>query len=142
MQIARFRAGLKAEIKEYIKMINTFTLGEAFDTVRKTKEPVKPVSRGRYSSQQFQAAHNKVVRPSKPGAGIAGAGVTGAGSGTNGPMLSTCYWCHQLGHHSNQCPLRPTVNLVEDEDGEEYMEDEDVVEGIEDDGKDFMGMVQ
>ncbi|KAI9186956.1 hypothetical protein LWI28_022726 [Acer negundo] len=31
MQIARFQAGLKLKIKEYTKMINTFTLGEAFD---------------------------------------------------------------------------------------------------------------
>ncbi|KAK0601991.1 hypothetical protein LWI29_029388 [Acer saccharum] len=91
MQIARFWAGLKPEIKEYMKMINTFTLGEAFDMARKAEEPVKPVkpvARGQYSSQQFQAAHNKTIGPSETGAGIAGAGVTGTGSGITGARIT------------------------------------------------------
>ncbi|KAI9175088.1 hypothetical protein LWI28_027090 [Acer negundo] len=82
MQIARFQVGLKPKIKEYMKMINTFTLGEAFDMAQKAKEPIKSVAKGRYNSQQFQVALNKGAGPSESGARIAGAGFTGTGSGT------------------------------------------------------------
>ena len=41
MQIARFRGGLKREIQDQMKMLNTFTLGQAFDLARKAEEPTR-----------------------------------------------------------------------------------------------------
>ncbi|KAI9154178.1 hypothetical protein LWI28_022163 [Acer negundo] len=44
MQIARFRGGLKWEIRDQMKMLNTFTLGQAFDLARKAEEPIRAPS--------------------------------------------------------------------------------------------------
>ncbi|KAK0583456.1 hypothetical protein LWI29_037188 [Acer saccharum] len=55
MQIARFRGGLKREIQDQMKMLNTFTLGQAFDLARKVEEPTRvPHVQTRFTNQQFQ----------------------------------------------------------------------------------------
>ncbi|KAK0601127.1 hypothetical protein LWI29_021440 [Acer saccharum] len=62
MQIARFRGGLKREIQDQMKMLNTFTLGQAFDLSRKAEEPIRaPPVRTRFTNQQFQTGPSKVV---------------------------------------------------------------------------------
>jgi hypothetical protein len=44
MQIARFRGGSKWDIQDQMKMLNTFTLGQAFDLARKAEEPIRAPS--------------------------------------------------------------------------------------------------
>ncbi|KAK0590371.1 hypothetical protein LWI29_026102 [Acer saccharum] len=62
MQIARFRGGLKREIQDQMKMLNTFTLGQAFDLSRKAEEPIRaPPVRTRFTNQQFQTGPSDYV---------------------------------------------------------------------------------
>nr|XP_034910700.1 uncharacterized protein LOC118046045 [Populus alba] len=44
MQIAWFRGGLKRDIQDQMKMLNTFTLRQAFDLARKAEEPIRAPS--------------------------------------------------------------------------------------------------
>ncbi|KAK0588656.1 hypothetical protein LWI29_003799 [Acer saccharum] len=152
MQIARFRGGLKREIQDQMKMLNTFTLGQAFDLSRKAEEPIRaPPVRTRFTNQQFQTGPSKVTIPNEPATETANnenrprrATPQQAPNLYAKPMPSLCYRCHQPGHRSNQCPQRPTVNFVEGD----YIEEEDdcheteVVDRIEEDGDDdFIGMI-
>ncbi|KAK0601514.1 hypothetical protein LWI29_024945 [Acer saccharum] len=133
MQITRFRGGLKREIQDQMKMLNTFTLGQAFDLARKAEEPTRALPmRTRFTNQQFQAGPSRITTPNEPAVEASGA-------------ESRPKKCHQPRHRSNQCPQRPAVNFVEGD----YAEDEgdchetEIVDGIEEDGEDdFVGMVE
>ncbi|KAK0602175.1 hypothetical protein LWI29_031080 [Acer saccharum] len=59
MQIASFKGGLKWEIQDQMKMLNTFTLGQAFDLVRKGEEPIwAPPVRTSFSTEDLKEATN------------------------------------------------------------------------------------
>ncbi|KAK0597653.1 hypothetical protein LWI29_027275 [Acer saccharum] len=117
MQIARFREDLKREIQDRMKMLNTFTLGQAFDLTRKAEEPTRaPPVRTRFTNQQFQAGPSRITIPNEP---------TVEASGV--------------------CPQRPAVNFVEGDYAEDEGDchETEIVDGIEDDGEDdFVGMVE
>jgi hypothetical protein len=67
MQIARFRGGLKRDIQDQMKMLNTFTIGQAFDLARKAEEPIRaPSVRPRFTNQQYQAGPSRVTPTTEP----------------------------------------------------------------------------
>ena len=48
------------------------------------------------------------------------------------PNLGKCFWCNQLGHLSNNCPNRQSVNFIEEGGSkEEQVLEEDIYEGAE-----------
>ncbi|KAI9160513.1 hypothetical protein LWI28_008858 [Acer negundo] len=66
MQIARFNRGLKHKIQDQIKILNKFTLGQAFDLARKAEVPIRPPHvRARFTSQWFQTGPSKTTIPNE-----------------------------------------------------------------------------
>ncbi|KAI9195983.1 hypothetical protein LWI28_020027 [Acer negundo] len=146
MQITRFLGGLKREIQDQMKMLNSFTLGQAFDLARKAEEPFRaPPVLARFTNQQFQAGPSRVTTPNEPAVEASGVKnrpkrvVPQQSPNLDArPIPSLCYKCHQPRHRSNQCQQRPGVNFVEGD----YHEAE-IVDGIEEDREDdFTGMVE
>ncbi|XP_073266354.1 uncharacterized protein [Populus alba] len=152
MQIARFRGGLKRDIQDQMKMINTFTLGQAFDLARKAEEPIRtPFVRPRFTNQQYQAGPSRVTPATEPTNETVAAehrprraAPQLAPNPYARPTPSLCYRCHQPGHRLNQCPQRPAVHFAEggyDVAGDDD-HDTEVVDGIEEgEEDDFVGMV-
>ncbi|KAI9176674.1 hypothetical protein LWI28_005809 [Acer negundo] len=153
MQIARFWGGLKREIQDQMKMLNTFTFGQAFDLARKAEEPTRaPPVQTRFTNQQFQAGPSKIAASNEPV--IDASGVDSRPRRVTPqqtpnpyvrPMPALYNRCHQPRHISNQGPQRPAINFVEGDytgDDNEYHEAE-IIDGIEDDGEDdLVGMIE
>ncbi|KAL5844844.1 hypothetical protein ACOSQ4_010802 [Xanthoceras sorbifolium] len=135
MQIAWFRGGLKREIQDQMKMLNSFTLGQAFDLARKAEEsiisrpPAQPVTEVVGVENCHRRVATNLQQQSNPHAR---------------PMPSVCYCYHLPGHRSNQCPQRPSANFMEAKYVKEDKEDLklEIVKGIKDDRDFFVGMVQ
>jgi len=102
MQIARFRGGLKRDIQDQIKMLNTFTLEQAFDLTRKAEEPIRaPSVRPRFTNQQHQTGPSRVTPTTEPSNETVAtenqprrAAPQQAPNPYTKPTPSLCYRCH------------------------------------------------
>ncbi|GFS34365.1 hypothetical protein Acr_00g0033580 [Actinidia rufa] len=128
-QIAKFVNGLRVAIRDQVFLQTLYSLNEAMTLAKKVESQQNQTNtRSQFSNREKQLVPSPQSQPVTNSGSQTKAVTTGSTTrqgGNPNPYAKAsgdkCYRCGELGHRSNTCPKRATVNLVEpipeEEDG-------------------------
>ncbi|XP_020703199.2 uncharacterized protein LOC110114610 [Dendrobium catenatum] len=150
--VARYIGGLKEALQDRLQLNSVWTLSQAVNFSLKAETQQSRHSRSYMSRRQFSESvtDSKTSIPSKAAAPAIPSGSHAHSSpdlkalpkprypGKDNPYAKPtnlkCFRCFQPGHKSNECPMRPQLQIVEGEDdhpqGTAYEDEEECIEEV------------